>query len=192
LEEGKELSDLVDWGRYEGGVLCHLPKARPNMAVKKEEAQSEVQGQQPSGVGAPETKKITKLEAVRRALNTLGNDAKPIAIQEWVFNEFNIRMTTDHISTSKGDILRKAAGKKPASRRSTSRKPRRVAPTQEAAPEPAAPPAPPAQVVVVTPPAPAVTNGLGTLRVEDVATAKALLQRLGADQLRALLDILAR
>src|SRR6516225_8308864 len=52
--------------------------------------------------------KLTKQEAVRRALNHLGPEAKPTQIQGWIKDQFNIEMGRDHISTSKGDILRKA------------------------------------------------------------------------------------
>jgi hypothetical protein len=54
---------------------------------------------------------MTKQEAVRRALSELGNDAKPTQIKGFVKERLGIEMTTDHISTAKGDILRKAGGK---------------------------------------------------------------------------------
>jgi hypothetical protein len=56
-------------------------------------------------------KGINKMEAVRRALARFGNDAKPAQMQPWIESEFGIKMSTDHISTYKGDILRKAAAK---------------------------------------------------------------------------------
>ena len=43
--------------------------------------------------------KITKNEAVRQALAALGNDAKPIAIQNHVKDHFGIEMTTKHTSS---------------------------------------------------------------------------------------------
>src|SRR4051794_31513549 len=89
-----------------------------------------------ASAGGPATGKtggMTKLEAVRRALAKLGNEAKPTEIQGYVKKEFNIDMSTDHISTSKGAVQRAArakAGAKPAAR-ATSPKP--VAPRASAA-----------------------------------------------------------
>src|SRR5262245_398606 len=69
---------------------------------------------------APE--KISKQEAVRRALATLGNEAKPLVIQAHVKKAFALDMTTDHVSTAKGEILKKArAGKKPGARQRRSK-----------------------------------------------------------------------
>jgi hypothetical protein len=41
-----------------------------------------------------------------------GRDGKPAQMQGWIKPQFNIDMSTDHISTAKGEILRKAAAKK--------------------------------------------------------------------------------
>jgi hypothetical protein len=49
--------------------------------------------------------KITKQEAVRRALGHFGPEAKPTQMQGWIKEQFNIEMTTNHISTAKGGIL---------------------------------------------------------------------------------------
>jgi hypothetical protein len=59
---------------------------------------------------AAAAKKISKMEAVRRAMAAMGGDAKPAAMQGYIKKTFGIAMTTDHISTYKGDIRRKAAG----------------------------------------------------------------------------------
>lgn len=53
--------------------------------------------------------KLTKKEAVRRALAELGNTAMPVAIQGWLKNNLGVEMTAGHISTTKGELLRKAA-----------------------------------------------------------------------------------
>jgi hypothetical protein len=45
---------------------------------------------------------ITKTEAVRRALQQLGRDAKPTQMQGHIKERFGFDMTTDHISTCKG------------------------------------------------------------------------------------------
>ena len=52
--------------------------------------------------------KMTKREAVRQSLAELGHDAKPAEMQADILGRFGIRMTTDHISTEKGNLLRKA------------------------------------------------------------------------------------
>ena len=52
--------------------------------------------------------KFTKKDAVRRALTELGNNAMPVAIQGWIKDNLGIEMTAGHVSTTKGEILRKA------------------------------------------------------------------------------------
>ena len=54
---------------------------------------------------------MTKLEAVRQALSELGKDAMPTQIKGFVKERFGLEMTTDHISTAKSDIRRRAGGK---------------------------------------------------------------------------------
>jgi hypothetical protein len=44
--------------------------------------------------------KITKQEAVRRALAHFGKDGKPAQMQGWIKQQFNLDMSTDHISTA--------------------------------------------------------------------------------------------
>ena len=73
------------------------------MAAKKEDTPD-------PGGATPE--RVTKIEAVRRALAELGPDAKPAEIQPWVREEFGVEMSADHISTYKGAILRKAGASK--------------------------------------------------------------------------------
>src|SRR5579859_5303425 len=58
--------------------------------------------------------KITKREAVRQALAALGNDAMPVRIQGWVKEHLGVEMTAGHVSTTKGELLRKAASETPA------------------------------------------------------------------------------
>jgi hypothetical protein len=56
--------------------------------------------------------KITKVEALRRALDKLGQDAKTDDIQAFLKKRFGIEMTKDHIYVSRGDIRKKMAKKK--------------------------------------------------------------------------------
>src|SRR5207248_7579030 len=63
-----------------------------------------------TGASTPK-KGISKMEVVRQALSHFGSDAKPSAMRPWIKQQFGIDMSTDHISTYKGDIRRKQAGK---------------------------------------------------------------------------------
>jgi hypothetical protein len=53
---------------------------------------------------------VTKKEAVRRALATLGKNAKTAEIQRHIKQAFGLDMSTGHISTTRGEIRRE--GKK--------------------------------------------------------------------------------
>src|SRR5262245_48646329 len=112
--------------------------------------------------------KITKVEAVRRALGHFGRDAKPAQMQGWIKDQFNLQMTTDHISTAKGDILRK--GKKRAGPPKAEAKPGAVPPARAApgrAKEAAIP-------------------------LQDILYLKELVQRVGPGSLHTLIDALAK
>jgi hypothetical protein len=123
---------------------------------------------------------MTKKEAVRKALKKLGRNAKPAQLQPYIKEMFGFDMTPAHITTAKGELLRgkggkgKAAGKK--------RHPAAQAPALPAAPQQGAPKAPPAG------------NGAaaGRVSLKDIAVVKDLLGRVGADNLRTLIDLLAR
>ena len=124
--------------------------------------------------------KISKQEAVRRALAHFGNDAKPMQMQGWIRSEFGIEMGTDHISTAKGDILRKAGvKKKPASKKLGPK-------AQKAGPK--AVPAPQADARVRSVAGPTKSGGIA---LDDILSVKALLVRVGPDQLHKLIDALA-
>src|SRR2546421_675302 len=118
---------------------------------------------------------ITKIEAVRRALAELGKDAKPSAIQPFVKERFGIEMTPSHITVAKGKILAKASKGKPSAKKSAAQK-------QVAAPKPAAP------ETHVLPAAPKPTTG--GVSLQDLGTLKELVGRVGADNLRTLIDLL--
>src|SRR2546421_6915247 len=80
---------------------------------------------------------MTKTEAVRRALAEFGPIAKLSEMQSFIKDRFGVEMSTNHISTSRGEILRKeAAGKaKPAAKKPAASKP---APKKPAATSPQA------------------------------------------------------
>src|SRR5947208_204336 len=77
------------------------------MAQKKEGAASE-QGQ---GTPSAEQPPKNKMDAVRRALAKLGRTAKPAAIRDHIKNRFGLDLSTDLISTYKGEIARKGKTK---------------------------------------------------------------------------------
>ena len=126
---------------------------------------------------------ITKKEAVRKALEALGRDAKPAQLQPYIKQTFGIDMTPGHITTAKGEILR---GKGQGAQAKAGAAPKPQAPAT--APEP--PARQPAR-------APAGASGAGggggsgRISLEDLQTVKGLLGRVGADTLRTLIDLLA-
>jgi hypothetical protein len=155
----------------------------------------------PSAAAPAKANGVTKIEAVRRALDKLGVGAKPGAILEYVKKTFGVDMTRDHAKTCKGKILRERKGKaKPA--------PKPTAPaaavTKAAAPKPKpkakpkkktkAKPAPkkPAPKAAAPRPAAAVRSNGTTIHLPDIEAVKGLLGRVGAAQLKGLVDLLAK
>ena len=124
---------------------------------------------------------ITKQEAVRRALKAMGRAATPSQMQPYIKENFGIDMSTDHISTSKGHILRKEGGK--GRRKGKGR----VAP-KGPTPQAGGPQGQPA-------PSPAAKGG-GTkeagIPLDDILYVKALVGRFGPQQLHTLIDAFAR
>src|SRR4051812_47387987 len=78
---------------------------------------------------------ITKVEAVRRALDELGTSATGATIQDFVRDRFQLPITVDHIYTTKADILRKRKEQQEAELSNT--------PEAEATSQPQAEPSPP-------------------------------------------------
>jgi hypothetical protein len=131
----------------------------------------------PAGASAPK-KGMTKMEAVRQALTELGRKAKRGDIQRVVKDRFGIQMSLDHISNCKGEIQRK---RKQASKAKAAAK--TSAAPKVAARKPAG--KPPA----VTTPSQSVA---GRINFGDLEAVGSLVRRLGADQMRALVDLLAK
>lgn len=110
-------------------------------------------------------KPMTKADALRRALADLGNDAKPVPLQEYIKTKFGIDMATSHISSAKTTLLKsKGKGKR-------GRKPK-------AATEPATTPAP-------------VRQASGGISLADIRAVKELAGRIGADKLKELAELLS-
>jgi hypothetical protein len=124
--------------------------------------------------GQAATGGISKQEAVRKALTALGKTATASAIQKYVKDTFNLDMTIDHIYTAKSSALKKGKKKKGKGRGK-----------QSAAPVAAAPSEPQVK------PAPAARKSAGGVSLADIEAVKGLLGRVGADNLKALADLLA-
>src|SRR3954453_572517 len=98
-----------------------------------------------TGATAPK-KSITQKEAVRRALAHFGNEATPSAMQPWIKQQFGIDMSPNHISASRGDILKKASKANttaPAAKATATSSPATPKPAVPAAKKPTAPKAAP-------------------------------------------------
>ena len=121
--------------------------------------------------GAPAPKKgINKMEAVRQALAHFGSDATPSVMRPWIKQQFGIDMSTDHISTCKGEIRRQKAARK-----------------KQAATKPA-----PAQPPAKAAPVPSGKSGGGSISIADIQAVKDLVRRVGAGELRTLIDLFAK
>jgi hypothetical protein len=152
-------------------------------------------GAQGAGSAATETgrkrKQITKVEAVGRAMAALGEEASRGDIQGYVRQKFGVKIGLDHISNCKGELAKRAAktppggpqaaAAKPGAATTASRKP--TASTLQTAE-----PAPAAQM------RPIGSNGSSrtSILLEDVLTAKILIDRVGAGPLKTLIDGLAK
>jgi hypothetical protein len=118
---------------------------------------------------------ISKQEAVRQALAALGNTVTARDLQKYIQDTFDLDMTIDHIYTAKSSVLGK--GKKKGTKPTTK---------QPAPPEPTTAAKPPVQ------PAPVARMPAGGISLEDIEAVKGLLVRVGADNLKALADLLGR
>jgi hypothetical protein len=147
---------------------------------------------------------ISKKEAVRRALQKLGRDAKPAQIQPYIKQTFGFDMTPGHITTAKGEILRGKGGpgKPAAPQEQPAPQPQgqRLAAAATATPKAAddgkakaqtAPAKQPTTAPVSSPKVAPQAAG-GGITLEDIAATQALLQRVGAEHLKQLIDLLAR
>jgi hypothetical protein len=110
---------------------------------------------------------ITKIEAVGRALSKLGKDASRPDIQKFVRDDFGLDVTLDHISACKGELRKKKGHAK------TTVTQHPAAQKQE-------------------PKKPASGPKGHAIGLEDIATVKDLVERVGAGSLRKLIDVMAR
>jgi hypothetical protein len=141
---------------------------------------------------AAKRKKLPKVEAVRRAMAALGAGASRADLQGYVRQKFGIKIGLDHISTCKGDLAKRAAkATTPAGSGSAAAK--SVA-GPVASGKPSAPESRAAQPTPATHTRAVGGNGLSraSILLEDVLTAKILIDRVGAGPLKMLIDGLTK
>jgi hypothetical protein len=133
----------------------------------------------------------TKKDAVRRAMAALGKDTRPLHLRDHIRKRYGIDMSIDHISTCKGEIVRERSQNKPTGQN------------------------PGAGKTLAQPPAgqkPAMTTKAGlagsspsqgrltsqnnaansSISLRDIETVKDLVERIGAANLKKLIDVMAR
>jgi hypothetical protein len=137
-------------------------------------------------------KQISKVEAVGRAMAVLGAEASRGDIQGYIRQKFGVKIGLDHISNCKGELA-KRAGKaaRPAGLQTASTKP---AAAPSASRRPSVPEARAAQPAMATQTRPVGGTGSShtSILLEDVLTAKTLIDRVGAGPLKTLIDGLAK
>jgi hypothetical protein len=117
------------------------------------------------------------MNAVRQTLKKLGKDTKAADIQKFVKDTFGLAMTVNHVYTCLSQLRKRAKKKRLA--KSQAKQEAASAPAPAVAQHrPASPPRQP--------------TGQGGLSLKDMAVAKGLLERVGPDRLRALIDVLAQ
>lgn len=110
---------------------------------------------------------ISKMEAMRQVLDAYGTKIKPLEIKDHLKKQFSIDMDTKVISSYKTSILSKKKGKKG----------KKVRGSQATTPQ--------------TSPAAPVSRS-GGITLDDIRAVKELADRLGADKLRQLAEVLAK
>jgi hypothetical protein len=115
---------------------------------------------------------MTKREAVRLAMADMGPEARPAQLVGHIRSKFGIDMTVGHVAVERRKLLLKTGGgKRPAGRR----------PGRPSAGKTAA-----RTTGLLTP-----ANGTAlTIDLEDIQAVKDLVERVGADSLRKLIDVL--
>ncbi|MCE9532778.1 MAG: hypothetical protein K8T89_16905 [Planctomycetes bacterium] len=122
-------------------------------------------------------KSVSKMEAVRQAIATLGADAMPVDIQSFVKKNMGHDMSTAHVSNYKTEILRKQGAKKAP----------KVSATKSAVKKPAAKPADAPAPVAAAPRVKAEA-----VSIQDIQAVKGLVGRVGEQNLKSLIDLLGK
>lgn len=107
---------------------------------------------------------ISKLDAVRQAISSLGDDAKPLQIRNFVKSKFGFELNKQLTSNYKAIVIKQVAGQSSVIRK----------------PEP-----------IVTAKALATVAG-GNISLEDIRAVKAVIDQVGAEKVRQLADVLAK
>src|ERR1700730_6569481 len=110
----------------------------------------------------PKNTTISKMEAVRQAITTLGKDAPLLDVIKFIKQNFNVEMSRAMAYTYKSAAIKQVAGKR------RGRKPGRKA----------APIANGRKAIAIT--------------LEDIQAVKALTDRIGAEKVRQLAAVLAK
>jgi hypothetical protein len=141
------------------------PKAQPAGTAPASAAKAKNGAAKAPSSKPIEGESITKKEAVRRALATLGKKAKPLAIQGWIKDNLHLDLTTAHISTTKGELLRKPT-KKPSG----------------------------SKPAVLAEPAMAAVKGATEkgVQMDDILKLKELVGRVGPKHLHILIDVMSK
>ena len=141
---------------------------------------------------APKRKQIPKIEAVRRAMAALGAGASRADLQGYVRQKFGVKIGLDHISNCKGELAKRAA--KAATPAGLGSAATQAAAGQAASGKPNAPQSRAAQSTPATHTRAVGGNGSSrtSILLEDVLTAKILIDRVGAGPLKTLIDGLAK
>jgi hypothetical protein len=128
--------------------------------------------QQPAAApqAAAKSNGISKIDGVKQALASLGANAKPLAIKDYLKTKLGIEISADVASNYKKTLAKRA------------KKGRRKSSAKAAAPAPKK---------VATPTAPKGTAPTG-IALKDIETLKDLVGRVGAPSLRTLIDLLSR
>lgn len=119
----------------------------------------------------------SKIDAVRQAWAALGKDAKAMQIKDEVQQRFGITMTVDHVYNCMSEIRRQNK-KKRGPTKNQAKQP--VAATASAGTQ--------AQPAAASKQTAAKSSGV---EIDDIATAKQLVARIGAGRLKSLIDVLA-
>jgi hypothetical protein len=161
---------IVSWATWET-CPCNIKcNAETGTMAKKKTAPAPVQQKENQTNG---TNPKNKMDAVRMALHDRGKDAKPLELQAHIKGTYGIEMTTEHISTYKGVILKKSKGRKKAS---ASKRPT-VAKTPGSESH---------QLNGTTPRAPSKTVSLA----DQVARLKEVAAAIGKDEAKKIIDLL--
>jgi hypothetical protein len=162
------LEAQASWATLEEGVVLHRHHEQKVQAMAQQKTEGEAAPSAGTAAPAKEKSTITKKEAVRRSLQKLGADAATADIQADIKKRFGFEMTTNHISTTKGELRKQASKNAPAAKTEATK---------------------PANVPSAKTPA----NGNGpTVEMQDVLTLKDLVRRVGAAHLKTLIDVMSR